>query len=450
MKQILVLGAGRIARPLIRYLLGQRDVRMVIGTIDAGGAEALVGGHPHARVLRLDVSDEAALAPLVEECHLVISLLPAALNARVARVALDRGKSLINTSYVSPELAALHDEAERRGVLFLCEIGLDPGIDHMSAVRVIDLLLQAGGRVTEFTSCCGGFPAPDANTNPWGYKFSWSPRGVMLAGRNAARFLRRGEIIEIPGDQLFAHRWPYQVEGQGVFEMYPNRDSLIYVDAYSLTGITGMFRGTLRYPGWCDTMRVAATLGLFDLEAHPWPAGTTYAAFTSRRVPSGPGPLVHRLADFAGVAPDSEVIARLEWAGLLSDRPLPAAGQTAAPLDLFGDRLARLMVYKPGERDMVAMRHTFSATFPDGHREDVTSSLVAAGQPFGDTAMARTVSLPAAIAARLLLDGELQLTGVQIPVYAEIYEPVLAELEEQGVHIQETHAIHYPGPLSRA
>jgi len=446
MKQILILGAGKIARPLVRYLLNVRDYRLVIGTLDVERAADLLDEHPRGQVTSLDVGDRGALEPLVREADVVVSLLPAGFNPPLARLALAHRKSLINTSYVAPEMEELDADARREGVLLLNETGLDPGIDHMSAVRVIHRLTVSGGTVTHFTSCCGGFPAPDANTNPWGYKFSWSPRGVFLAGRNAARYLRDGELVEIPGPELFAHHWPYQVEGQGVFEMYPNRDSLRYLEPYNLKSVQGIFRGTLRYPGWCSTLRAARQLGLLSLDEQEWPGGTTFRDFTMRRVPAGDGSTIDRLAGFLGISTDSFVIARLEWAGLLSDRTVPAG--RAAPLDVFANRLARLMIYGKGERDMVALRHTFRATFPDGHTEDVTSSLVEAGVPFGDTAMARTVSLPAAIATNLYLRGEIDVTGVQIPTLREIYDPVLEELDELGIRVKETWTTSYPGPLS--
>jgi saccharopine dehydrogenase-like NADP-dependent oxidoreductase len=446
MKNILVLGAGKIARPLLRYLLNRRDYRLVVGTLDVERAQQLLDDHPHGRAIHVDVEDGAKVEALVHESDIVVSLLPAHHNPRLARLAIEQGKNLINTSYVAPEMLALDAEARAKGVLLLCEIGLDPGIDHMSAVRVIHQLSAAGGKLNAFTSCCGGFPAPDANTNPWGYKFSWSQRGVLLAGRNPARYLRKGETIDIPGPELFGHHWPYEVEGQGVFEMYPNRDSLKYIEPYRLGGIQGMFRGTLRYPGWCETMRAAARLGLYDIEERDWPEGTTYADFVARLLPRAAGGLVARLSEYLELDRDSFVIARLEWAGLLSDRPI--GERRASPLDVFCRRLTKLMVYEQGERDMVALRHGFAASFPDGHSVRVISSLVETGEPFGDTAMARTVSLPAAVATDLALRGELHAVGVQIPVHREIYDPVLDELAEHGIRFRETYSTTYPGPLS--
>ena len=376
-------------------------------------ANQLLDEHPRGRVVALDVTEREATARLVAEADIVVSMLPAPLNPAVARLALEQRKPFVSTSYVSPEMAALDAEARAAGVLLLNEIGLDPGIDHMTAVAIIRHIKGVGGTVINFSSCCGGFPAHDANTNPWGYKFSWSPRAVMTAGRQPARFLRRGDPVDIPGPELFGHAWRYEVEGQGVFEIYPNRDSLKYIDLYRLDGVQGMFRGTCRYPGWCATMKAAADLGLFDAGVQAWPAGTTYAQLVGRLLPASGGCLPQRVASFLDISVDSDVMARLEWAGLFSDRPL--VERHGSPLELFGNRLSKLMMYQPGERDMVVLKHIFTVAYPDGSREEIRSVLVQTGEPWGDTAMARTVSLPAAIATRLILNDGVTAVGVQHP-----------------------------------
>jgi len=445
MKNVLILGAGLVARPLLRHLLTQFDLQLVVATMDVPRARGLLGQHPRGVVVELDVTDAEATGRLVAACDIVVSLLPAPFNPSIARLCIDHRKHLVNTSYVAPAMAALDEQAQQADVLLLNEIGLDPGIDHMSAVQIIDHIRGLGGTVTHFSSCCGGFPAQDANTNPWGYKFSWSPRAVMIAGRNPARFLREGAVVEVPGPQLFAQSWPYEVDGQGVFEIYPNRDALQYIPHYDLEGVCGMFRGTLRYPGWCATMKAAADLGLFEIEERDWPRGTTYRDVLCRGLAPSNAPLVERLGAFIGASPDSEVIARLEWAGLLSDRHIPE--RRASALDVFCNRLMRLMMYQPGERDTVILKHVFTVTYPDNSREEIRSILVETGQPWGDTAMARTVSLPAAIATRLILDGGISKRGVQIPIWREIYEPVLAELAEQGIRLVERHIKSFRSPL---
>lgn len=446
MQNVLVLGAGLVARPLLQYLLTHPEFRLLVATNDCERARKLMGEHPRGRVEQLDVHETAALARLTAEADAVVSLLPAELNPLVARACIDERKPMISTSYVSSELRALDEEARAAGVLLLAETGLDPGIDHMSAVATVRRLRFAGGTITRFASSCGGFPALDANTNPWGYKFSWSPRAAMLAGRRPARYLRDGEEVAIAGEELFAHSWPLEVEDYGVFEVYPNRDVVPYIAPYGLGGCPSVFRGTLRYPGWCATMLAACRLGLLEIGEEEWPEKTTYRDFLTRRVPGGRAiGATRRVAEFLGVSADSELVARLEWAGLFSDRPIPE--RRASPLDVFGNRLRKLMMYEPGERDMVLLKHVFVVTYPDGSQEEVRSRLVAHGDPWGDTAMARTVSLPAAIATRLILQKGFQAVGVQIPTLREVYEPVLEELAERGVALDETHIKSFRGPF---
>ncbi|HPR63725.1 MAG TPA: saccharopine dehydrogenase C-terminal domain-containing protein [Thermoanaerobaculia bacterium] len=446
MKNVLVLGAGLVARPLLRYLLAHYEHRVLVATLDVPRAQILMGEHPRGSIIHHDVSDIQKTTPLLAESDVVVSLLPAELNVPIAKLAISLRKPMINTSYASPEMWALDEEARRGGVLILNEIGLDPGIDHMSAVAKVKEIKFGGGKVTSFLSCCGGFPAQDANTNPWGYKFSWNPRGVLKAGLQPARYLRSNEAVEIDGGGIvFDYCWPLEFPELGVFEIYPNRDSLKYVSLYHLEGVNGMFRGTLRYPGWCATMRAIRDLGLFDAEEVEWPEGTTYRDVATRKLQGNGGHLSARLARFLDISPDSEEMARLEWVGLFSDRPIES--RKSSPLDIFLNRMQALMMYRPGERDLVALQHVFHVAYPDGSREEIRSSLVKTGEPWGDTAMSRTVSLPAAIATRLILDEGVMAEGVQVPVLREIYEPVLKELETYGIRMEETRVKTFRSPL---
>ncbi len=445
MKNVLILGAGLVSRPIVRYLLERTDRKVVVASRTVSKAEALVGGHPRGQAVAVNVEDGGEVEALIRDAEVVISLVPYTHHVRVAKLAVQHRVHVVTTSYVSPAMRELDGPARSAGVALLNELGLDPGIDHMSAMQVIHQIQRSGGTVTHFSSCCGGLPAPEANTNPWGYKFSWSPRGVLLAGRNAAKWLRDGNVVEVPGSELFSHRWPYGVEGQGLFEMYPNRDSLGYIELYGLEGVRNMFRGTIRYFGWCETLKAIADLGLLDLDERVWPAGTTYASFVSSFLPKGSGRLAERLAEHLGLGPDHEVIARLEWAGLLSDRPIPE--QKSSPLDVLGSRMLKMMVYRPSERDMILLRHEFVSTWPDRPPARTICVLAEFGEPFGDSAMARTVSLPAAIAVRLLLQGKIELTGVHAPVVPEIYEPVMAELASLGISFKETSHLLLPGPF---
>ncbi|HEX4822878.1 MAG TPA: saccharopine dehydrogenase C-terminal domain-containing protein [Candidatus Polarisedimenticolaceae bacterium] len=413
MKRVVVLGAGLVSGPLVEYFLDAGDVALTVADREIEHAAAAIAGHPRGKAIALAGDDGPALARLLAACDLVVSLLPAPLHAAVAKVAIEARVPMVTTSYVSPEMRALDSAARDAGVIVLNEAGLDPGIDHMSAMRAIERLTAEGRPPTSFRSCCGGLPAPDANDNPWGYKFSWSPRGVLAAGRSAARYLDDRRVVEIPGEELFRSVAPYDVPGLGRFEVYPNRDALAYVATYGLDGIATMFRGTLRWPGWCATLDVVARLGLLDVSPREWRRGTTYAEFME-----------------AFPAPPAEAAHRLAWAGLFADDPIGVT--QAAPIDVLCARLEERMRYRPGERDMIVLRHELGS----GGRTFV-SSLVAYGGPAA-SAMARTVALPAALAARLILDRRVALTGVRIPVHREIYEPVLNGLQGMGIVFEET------------
>jgi len=436
MKRVLVLGAGLVSRPMVSYLAGFPDIALTICDLDGAKAAQVLSGAERGRALAFSLDDDAALAALVEQADLVVSLLPYTLHVKVAKVAIASRVPLITTSYVSPEMRALHGAAVSAGVLVLNEIGLDPGLDHMSAMRAIKELRDEGLRLVSFRSCCGGLPAPEANTNPWSYKFSWSPRGVLAAGLNAARWLEDGRIVELPGEQLFTHVASYDVAGVGRLEVYPNRDATAYIATYGIEGVRTMFRGTLRYPGWCETLDAVSRLGLLDVAEREWRAGTTHGEFMEAFAPKGSGAVDERVAARLGLSPHGAVMTRLRFAGLFSDTPL---GNTqAAPIDVLSARLAESLAYAQGERDMIVLRHEFGFVDANGRAGTRVETLVAFGGPSGDSAMARTVSLPAAIAARLILHGHIASTGVRIPVDPEVYVPVLDALEPMGIVFRET------------
>ena len=434
MKRVLLLGAGLVTRPLVKYLLEQPDIEMTIATRTVSKAEKLLEDQPRGTALRLLVDDEATLSRLIAEHDLTISLLPYTYHTLVGRLCIQHRKQVVTTSYVSDAMKELDQPAKDAGIIILNEVGLDPGIDHMSAMRVIDGVKNRGGKVVSFSSYCGGLPAPEANTNPWGYKFSWSPRGVVMAGKNNGRFLRDGKPVEIPGAQLFAHYEMTTVPGLGKFEGYTNRDCLGYVDIYGLQGVRSMFRGTLRYPGWCDTWKKLADVGYLDETERADLGAKTFADLMRMLVPAAKAKeLKPAVAEHLDLAVDSEPLRRWEWLGLFSDEPLPEASSV---MDVLCGRLEQKLSYEPGERDMIALHHAFQAEFAD-HKEALTSTLIDFGIPDGDSAMARTVSLPAAIATKLILDGKIDLTGVQVPVLPELYNPILDELERLGIACKE-------------
>jgi saccharopine dehydrogenase-like NADP-dependent oxidoreductase len=436
MKTVLVLGAGLVSRPLVRHFLERDGTRVAVADVTAERAATVTGGHPRSVALAVDASDPVSLAKALEGADLAVSLLPPTLHAAVAEAALRARTDLVTTSYVSPAMQALDGEARRRGVLLMNEVGLDPGIDHMSALRAIRAVRARGGKVVGFRSVCGGLPAPEnRRTNPWSYKFSWSPRGVLVAARNPARWLEGGKVVEVDRERLFSATTPFPVEGLGPFEIYPNRDSLAYIPKYELDGVRDMMRGTVRWHRWGETLGAAVRLGLLDPEPHDWPSGTTWASMVGSLLPEGSGELRHRVAGKLMLSPDHEVLDRFAWAGFFSDEPLAPGARS--PLDATCARLADKLAYAPGERDMVLLEHALTVEEADGSVSREVHRLVAFGEPGGDSAMARTVALPAAVLARMRLEGALDgLSGVEIPVAPEVAEPVLSELEGTGIRFE--------------
>lgn len=430
-----------VAAPLVRYLL-EHGYELTVTSLVLEDAVKLVGDSAGSQALTLDLADDQALSKLVAAHDLVISLVPFSYHPLVANHCLEKRKNLVTASYVSEEMASFDAAATERDLVFLNEIGLDPGIDHMSAMRIIDDVHARGGKIRHFRSYCGGLPAPEANDNPFGYKFSWAPRGVLMASRNGARYWRDNHIVEVSPERLFRDMHLLQVPGAGDFEAYPNRDSLEYRDVYSLgEEVRTVFRGTLRYIGWCNTMFNFVKVGLLDKEPREC-RGMTYADFMRDLLGAGPDEDL-RLAAAArmGVPADCLPPWNMHWLGLFSERPI--GHDSLSPLDALGEIMLEKLSYGPGERDMVVLFHKFHAWFEaDGHFERLTSSLVDFGQPDGDSSMSRTVSLPAAIAARLILEGKVSQRGVLRPVHSEIYNPVLDELASLNIVCSEEKTIY--------
>ena len=435
MKTALVLGAGLVAGPLVRDLLDQPDIRVVVADVEADRAGKLVAGHPRGRAEVLDIADRAALGAAIGRADVVVSMVPFTFHPVVAELAIERGRPVVTASYVSPAMRELDARAREKGVLLLNELGLDPGIDHMEAMRVIHEVHDAGGSVSAFTSWCGGLPAPEANTNPFGYKFSWSPRGVLLASKNSARYLKDGRIVTIPSEALFARPEVIPVPGLGAFEGYPNRDSVPYRDIYGIPEARTVLRGTLRHPGWCETIPRMVEIGLLDDAPKDRP-GATFLDLTRELAQAGPGADVRSaVAARLGLEPGAAVLSRFDWLGLFEARPLPEPRGSAL------DNLASLMIerlrYEPGERDMIVLQHEFLVRTGSGASERIVSTLIDYGVPHGDSSMSRTVGLPAAIGARLVLEGKIPLVGVQVPVHPAIYGPILEELDRRGIRFEE-------------
>lgn len=434
--KILVLGAGSVAPPVIDYLLKQSGFELILADQYSARAEKLIKDHPSGIAVGLDIHQDKPLQAAVSSADMVISLLPYVFHSRIADACLKHKKNLITASYVSEELKSLDKQVRDSGLLFLNEIGLDPGLDHMEAKRIIDRAGEKNGDVLEFISYCGGLPAPEANNNPFGYKFSWSPRGVLLAGKNAADYLQDGRKIHVPAQRLFKSTARIPVENIGELEGYPNRNSLSYIDLYGTGKVKTMLRGTLRYPGWCEFMDMAQAAGLLREDEMDW-FGFSCRDFV-RRVSGSreSGDIRAELASAYELDSDSTFIQCLDFLELFSEKPLPL--RKGSPLDVMVHLMEKKLRYKPNERDMVVLKHSFSISYPDGTGENITSTLLDFGIPGGHSAMARTVGLPVGAAAKLVLEGSIQKTGVHIPVTPDIYQPILLEMSREGISFQET------------
>lgn len=434
MKRVLVLGAGLVAKPLVRYLL-DKGYQVTMASRTASKAEAMIAGHPNGRALSLNIQDETALAQLIKECDLAVSLVPYMFHPVVAKHCIANRKHMVTTSYVSAAMQEQDAAAKAAGVTVLNEIGVDPGIDHMSAMRIIDSVRSRGGHIVSFRSYCGGLPAPEANDNPFGYKFSWAPRGVLLAGRNSAMYLMDGRKVEVPSDRLFRDMHVLSIPGQGDYEAYPNRDSISYIDVYGLHGIQTMYRATLRNMGWCDCLYNFGKLGLLSLDEID-ARGKSYTDMMRDLAGASQGEdLAAAIARKLRIPKESYPIRNLEWLGMFSSRKL--GDERISPLDAMGNLMYEKLAFRPGERDMIVLFHDFRTEFDDGTKQRIVSELIDYGIPNGDSSMSRTVSLPAAIGVDMILTGRINVTGVLRPVTPNIYNPVLNELANLNISCKE-------------
>ncbi|MBC7447246.1 MAG: saccharopine dehydrogenase NADP-binding domain-containing protein [Hymenobacteraceae bacterium] len=442
MHRILLLGAGRSTASLISFLLtnaAAQNWHLTIGDLSTHHLEGYQAQHPeHLALLPFDINQPTNLAALVEAADVVISMLPAAFHLPVAQACVRHRRPLVTASYVSPEIAALDAAARAAGVPLLMECGLDPGLDHLSAMQVIDRLRAAGAEITSFKSYCGGLVAPESDTNPWHYKFTWNPRNVVVAGQATAKYLQDGAYRYVPYQQLFKRTETIAVPGYGEFEGYPNRDSLSYRAPYGLDHIPTILRGTLRRPGYARAWDALVQLGLTeDTYVVEDSERLTYRQWLESYLPvewEGATAPAARLARFLGLDDaNHEVIEKIAWAGLLADDVIGLPNAT--PAQILEKRLTEKWSLAPGDRDMVVMQHLFTYRAAGEEQErHLTSSLVVIGDDPVNTAMAKTVGLPVGLVVRRLLGGLIGRTGGVIPTTPDLYEPLLAELAaEHGI-----------------
>jgi saccharopine dehydrogenase (NADP+, L-glutamate forming) len=429
MKNVLVLGSGMVAAPIIEYLLN-KDYFVGVAGIDTERSKELINNHPNGEAIHWDADDVEGLRTLAKEYNLLVSLLPYKFHVMVAEVCLELGKHMVTTSYVKPEMQDLHDEAKEKGLLLLNEIGLDPGIDHMSAMKIIDDIHEKGGNIEEFYSITGALPDPAIVDNPFGYKFSWSPKGVILASKNDARYLKDGDEVYIEPAKLFQDVFEFEFPEVGIFDVYPNRNSIDYIDIYGIPEVQTIYRGTFRMKNWCRALDTIKHLGLLSDEVSDF-SGYTYANFIRKVAGLPEGDIKKAIAEKLNISIDSIAIESLEWLGMLDDKDMERGNDS--PFEITSDIMIEKMWMKEGDRDMVAMQHVFKVKWSDGKEEVIKSRLLDFGDSNGHTSVAKTVALPAAVAVDQILKGNIKLSGVYRPVERVIYEPVMNALTDMDI-----------------
>ena len=443
-KRIVILGAGRSSSSLIRNLLqnaGEEGFTVRIGDLDSALAERKADGHPAASTFALDAGSPEARRKEIESSDLVISMLPAFLHPEVAGDAIVTRTPLITPSYLSPEIAAMDGDAKAAGIPILNELGLDPGIDHLSAMEVIDGLRADGAELTGFESYTGGLVAPESDDNPWHYKFTWNPRNVILAGQGgSAIFKENGRIRVLPPHRLFKEITEVNVPGAGRFEGYANRDSLAYEEIYGIRGIDTLVRGTLRGDGFCGGWDALFQLGMNRDDAQvSFQEGTTWRDFTAGftgGVPKGADATAVREAVARATGADGRALDLLDSIGLFGEDVLPR--MTGSPAEILQELLEDRWALQPGDLDMIVMWHRFRYRDAEGNNRVRTSHLVHIGEDETHTAMSLTVGLPLALAARMWVRGEWNGTGVLLPTAPDLYGPLLKGLEAEGIAFTET------------
>jgi saccharopine dehydrogenase-like NADP-dependent oxidoreductase len=438
MKKILIIGAGRSSANLIKYLLehaAQFDWHIRVGDMDVAFAQGKIGHSSHATAFKLDASNDEQRRQEIENSDLVISMLPAAMHMKVALDCIDLSKNVITPSYIPDEMWQLHERARQKGIVILNEMGVDPGIDHMSAMKIIDRLKAEGAKLESFESFTGGLIAPKSDNNPWHYKITWNPRNVVLAGYGGtARFKENGSVKFIPYHKLFERLTHVDMGADGVFTGYGNRDSLKYLKLYNLDDIPTLYRGTLRGADYCEAWNVLVQLGLTDDSFElTFPAGMTWNSLTTSFLPSSEGTVQQRLSSY--LSPSAKTMEMLEWLGIFDHKPLDI--EKGSPAQVLQRLVEERWKLEENDTDMIVMWHRFRYTLNESSFE-LQSKLIAYGDDPVHTAMSKTVGLPIAIAAKHILQGNWNLSGVLLPTHSDIYKPVLEELETLGILFSES------------
>ncbi len=445
MKTILVFGAGKSATVLIDYLkntCAEKNWKLIVADSNLQQAQAKLGDHIHAQAVEVNVTDADERRILIETADIVISLLPPFLHIHVVKDCVAIGRNLLNASYVDEAIRNLEAEINSKELLFLCEMGLDPGIDHMSAMQLFDGIRTKGGKITSFKSHCGGLVAPESDDNPWHYKISWNPRNIVMAGQAGAAYKEKNEIIRKEYAHVFEDCQQLQVDELPTLAWYPNRDSLSYIPLYQLQEAETFIRTTLRYADFCKGWDVVVDLGLTnENDAAEITQYKTYHDWLAGKLKNVEGrdlSLRMYLELYVAEAVHELILEQFAFLETESNDALPAHVKSSA--DILQYIVEHKLALQPRDRDMIVMLHQIEYTTGNGHQAVINSSLVVKGEDSLRTAMAKTVGLPLGIAAKLILEEKIKLKGLHIPTKKEIYEPVLEELKQFGVEFKETYS----------
>lgn len=442
MRNILIIGAGRSASSLIKYLLrkaSQENLNITIGDLSVELAKRKTYNHPNANPIALDINDKKQRQIEIQKADIVISMLPANMHIEVAKDCVTYKKNMVTASYISDEMQSLDESVKAKGLIFMNEVGLDPGIDHMSAMKVIDEIKDKGGKMILFESFCGGLIAPESDNNLWNYKFTWAPRNVVLAGQGgAAKFIQEGKYKYIPYNKLFRRTEFFHVEGYGKFEGYANRDSLKYRSIYGLDDILTLYRGTIRRVGFSKAWNMFVQLGMTD-DSYKMENSETmsYREFINSFLPFHASDSVELKTRMAlGIEQDDIMWDKLMDLDIFNPKKIVGL-KNASPAQILEHILNDSWTLQTDDKDMIVMYHKFGYEV-NGVKKQIDSKMVCIGDDQIYTAMAKTVGLPVAIATLLILNGKVKTTGVQIPIAEEIYNPILEELESHGIVFNET------------
>jgi len=439
MKKALILGAGLSSTTLIGYMLKHAKSngwRVRVGDMIEERAQNKIGNHPDGEAFKFDIENLQSLDEEVHASSLVISMLPSHLHYLVASSCVRNGRPMVSTYYVSREIEKMDKEARKKGILLMTEVGVDPGLNHMMAMQIINRIRDNGGKITSYESFAGGLMAPGYDNNPWRYKFTWAPMDVVLAGQGGARFYDNGKYKYIPYQKIFQRIETIDIPGLGQFEVYPEQDSLRYKNAYGLEDLLTMFKGTIRRPGFCKAWDMLVQLGATD-DSYIMDdtENMTCREFIDSFLPYNIiDPVELRLANYLGIEADSDLMKKLRWLGLLEDKKIGIPNLTPARVLLH--LLEQKWQLQAGDKDMIVMQHQVDYNHLGTHRR-IYSSMVVVSELTGHSAMSISVGLPVAVIAKLILQGSVKLSGVQIPVYREIYEPVLSEMAGYGIKFEE-------------